>query len=155
MQPLEGITVVSLEQAVAGPFASRQLADLGARVLKVERPGVGDFARHYDRTVRGGSSYFVWLNRGKESIELDLKDAEDRALLEAMVASADVLLQNLLPGAVERLGLDAATLRALPDVLAVVYGVEKVAAARAALASGLLSGLVTHAAFARALLDEA
>src|ERR687889_2683637 len=97
--PLDGVTVVSLEQAVAAPFASRHLADLGARVIKVERPGVGDFARHYDRTVRGQSSYFVWLNRGKESIELDLKHDEDRALLEAMVASADVFLQNLLPGA--------------------------------------------------------
>ncbi len=111
MQPLEGITVVALEQAVAGPFATRQLADLGARVIKVERPGVGDFARHYDRTVNGEASYFVWLNRGKESIELDIKDTADRAVLDAIVDAADVLVQNLVPGAVERLGLDAETLR--------------------------------------------
>lgn len=112
MALLEGITVVALEQAVAAPFATRQLADLGARVIKVERPGIGDFARSYDRTVLGESSYFVWLNRGKESIELDIKDADDRMLLDAMIAKADVFLQNLIPGAVARLGLDAATLRA-------------------------------------------
>lgn len=112
MLPLKGITVVALEQAVAAPFASRQLADLGARVIKVERPGVGDFAREYDRTVHGEASYFVWLNRGKESIELDLKDAEDRRVLDGMIGEADVLLQNLIPGAVERLGLDAGALRA-------------------------------------------
>ncbi|MBB5850714.1 CaiB/BaiF CoA transferase family protein [Amycolatopsis umgeniensis] len=110
--PLEGITVVALEQAVAAPFASRQLADLGARVIKIERRGVGDFARDYDRTVHGQSSYFVWLNRGKESVELDIKDPADRALLGAMIGRADVFVQNLVPGAVERLGLDAATLRA-------------------------------------------
>ena len=79
--PLDGISVLSLEQAVAGPFATRHLADLGARVIKVERPGVGDFARHYDETVGGESSYFVWLNRGKESVELDLKDPDDRAVV--------------------------------------------------------------------------
>jgi itaconate CoA-transferase len=112
MLPLEGLTVVSLEQAVAAPFATRHLADLGARVIKVERPGAGDFARGYDRTVHGDSSYFVWLNRGKESIELDIKTPEDRAVLDAMIASADVVVQNLVPGAVERLGLDAASLRA-------------------------------------------
>ncbi len=112
MQPLEGITVVALEQAVAAPFATRQLADLGARVIKVERPGVGDFARQYDRAVHGEASYFVWLNRGKESIELDLKDPADRAVLDRMIDDADVVLQNLVPGAVERLGLDATTLRA-------------------------------------------
>lgn len=111
MLPLEGITVISLEQAVAAPLATRHLADLGARVIKVERPGQGDFARHYDDTVHGESSYFVWLNRGKESIELDIKDDEDQSLLRRMIASADVLVQNLLPGAVERLGLDATTLR--------------------------------------------
>ncbi|OXM46406.1 CaiB/BaiF CoA transferase family protein [Amycolatopsis alba] len=110
--PLEGITVVALEQAVAAPFASRQLADLGARVIKIERRGAGDFARDYDRTVHGQSSYFVWLNRGKESVELDIKDPADRALLDAMIGRADVFVQNLVPGAVERLGLDAATLRA-------------------------------------------
>ena len=110
--PLSGITVVSLEQAVAGPLATRYLADLGARVIKVERPGVGDFAREYDRSVNGEASYFVWLNRGKESIELDIKDSADRALLDRLIDSADVFLQNLIPGAVERLGLDAETLRA-------------------------------------------
>lgn len=118
MLPLAGTTVVALEQAVAAPFATRQLADLGARVIKVERPGEGDFARAYDRTVHGDSSYFVWLNRGKESIELDLKAREDRAVLDAMVATADVFVQNLAPGAVDRLGLDAGTLRAeLPNLI--------------------------------------
>jgi len=112
VHPLQGITVVALEQAVAGPFATRQLADLGARVIKVERPGVGDFAREYDRSVHGEASYFVWLNRGKESIELDIKDTADRALLDRLVDEADVFVQNLIPGAVERLGLDADTLRA-------------------------------------------
>jgi itaconate CoA-transferase len=103
--PLEGITVVALEQAVAAPFATRQLADLGARVIKVERPGAGDFARGYDRSTRGQSSYFVWLNRGKESIELDIKTADGRAVLDALLPGADVLVQNLAPGAAERLGL--------------------------------------------------
>jgi itaconate CoA-transferase len=112
MLPLDGTTVVALEQAVAAPFATRQLADLGARVIKVERPGEGDFSRAYDRTVLGDSSYFVWLNRGKESIELDIKDEDDRRVLDAIVGAADVVIQNLVPGAVERLGLDAATLRA-------------------------------------------
>jgi len=116
MSPLDGITVVALEQAVAAPFATRQLADLGARVIKIERPGVGDFARGYDRTVHGQSSYFVWLNRGKESVEVDIKT--DRALLDALVARADVFVQNLVPGAVERLGLDGPTLRAArPDLI--------------------------------------
>jgi itaconate CoA-transferase len=109
--PLDGITVVAMEQAVAAPFATRQLADLGARVIKIERPGTGDFARAYDRTVHGEASYFVWLNRGKESIEVDLKDPADRQVLNAIIDQADVLIQNLIPGAVERLGLDAATLR--------------------------------------------
>ncbi|GAW48956.1 MULTISPECIES: CaiB/BaiF CoA transferase family protein [unclassified Nocardioides] len=112
MLPLQGITVVTLEHAVAAPFATRQLADLGARVIKIERPGTGDFARGYDRTVRGEASYFVWLNRGKESVELDLKDHTDRRLLDAILAKADILVQNLAPGAVERLSLDAETLRA-------------------------------------------
>lgn len=104
MRPLEGITVVSVEQAVAAPFASRHLADLGARVIKVERPE-GDFARRYDESVNGLSSYFVWLNRNKESIVLDLKDDTDRELLVRMVGEADVFIQNLAPGAIERLGL--------------------------------------------------
>ncbi|MDP9844957.1 CaiB/BaiF CoA transferase family protein [Streptosporangium lutulentum] len=112
MLPLEGITVIALEQAVAAPFATRQLADLGARVIKIERAGGGDFARGYDETVKGMSSYFVWLNRGKESITLDIKDPEDRAVLDAMLARADVFVQNLVPGAVQRLGLDEETLRA-------------------------------------------
>ena len=112
MHPLAAITVVSFEQAVAAPLATRHLADLGARVIKVERPGGGDFARSYGHSVRGQSSYFVWLNRGKESVELDLKAPDDRALLDRLLAAADVVVQNLVPGAAERLGLDAATLRA-------------------------------------------
>lgn len=111
MLPLDDLVVVTFEQAVAAPFATRQLADLGARVIKIERPGAGDFARHYDHTVGGDSSYFVWLNRGKESAELDFKDAADRAVIDAMLARADVVVHNLVPGAVERAGLDAETLR--------------------------------------------
>ena len=123
--PLAGLLVVSLEQAVAAPFATRQLADWGARVVKVERPG-GDFARRYDETVRGMSSYFVWLNRGKESVELDLKAPEGRATLEALLGRADVFVHNLAPGAVDRLGFDANTLAArnpgLVDVAITGYG---------------------------------
>lgn len=100
--PLEGVLVVAVEQAVAAPLATRQLADLGARVIKVERPD-GDFARGYDRTVRGQSSYFVWLNRGKESVTLDLKDAADRKLLDAMLDAADVFVCNLAPEVAKRL----------------------------------------------------
>src|SRR5665647_2792819 len=111
-RPLEGLTVVSIEQAVAAPFATRQLADLGARVIKVERPGPGDFARDYDETVMGMSSHFVWLNRSKESIALDLKTDAGRRVMLALVARADVFVQNLAPGAAERLGLGAADLRA-------------------------------------------
>jgi itaconate CoA-transferase len=108
---LSGIVVVAVEQAVAAPFATRQLADLGARVIKVERPGAGDFARGYDRAVLGESSYFVWLNRGKESIQLDLKSDHDRAVLQALLGRADVFVQNLAPGAAQRLGLAAGQLR--------------------------------------------
>jgi len=108
---LDGITVVALEQAVAVPFATRQLADLGARVIKVERPGVGDFARDYDRAVLGQASYFVWLNRGKQSVALDVKDPDDGAVLDALLARADVFVHNLAPGAVERLGFGAEILR--------------------------------------------
>ncbi|MEU5320078.1 CaiB/BaiF CoA-transferase family protein [Streptomyces sp. NPDC021056] len=108
--PLSGITVVSLEQAVAAPYATRQLADLGARVIKVERPGGGDFARRYDTTVHGHSSYFVWLNRSKESLTLDLKDPRGLEILHRLLDDADVLMQNLAPGAVDRLGLDTDTL---------------------------------------------
>ena len=110
--PLAGILVVALEQAVAVPFATRQLADLGARVIKVERPGAGDFARGYDRSVLGQASYFVWLNRGKESVQLDVKSADGQAALAALLARADVFVQNLAPGAAERLGLGAAQLAA-------------------------------------------
>ncbi|MCF2528282.1 CaiB/BaiF CoA transferase family protein [Yinghuangia soli] len=113
--PLAGVTVVALEQAVAAPFATRQLADLGARVVKVERPGDGDFARAYDGVVHGQSSHFVWLNRGKESIALDLKDGReggDREVLDRLLARADVFVQNLAPGAAERLGLGAEELTA-------------------------------------------
>jgi itaconate CoA-transferase len=110
--PLAGITVIALEQAVAAPFATRQLADLGARVIKVERPGGGDFARGYDRAVHGQSSYFTWLNRGKESLELDAKSERGQAVLAALVARADVFVQNLAPGAAGRIGCDAAELTA-------------------------------------------
>src|SRR5262245_65323224 len=110
-RPLDGMLVVTLEQAVAAPFATRQLADLGARVIKIERPGSGDFARGFDTTVRGQASYFVWLNRGKESIELDVKSSDGSAVLAALLGRADVLVQNLAPGAAERLGLGAAELR--------------------------------------------
>jgi itaconate CoA-transferase len=109
--PLGAITVVSVEHAVAAPFATRQLADLGARVIKVERPDGGDFARHYDRAVHGQSSYFVWLNRGKQSIALDLKDPDDRVVLDQLIRRADVFVHNLAPAAASRLGLDAHQLR--------------------------------------------
>jgi itaconate CoA-transferase len=112
MRPLDDITVVSLEQAVAAPFATRQLADLGARVIKIERPGAGDFARGYDRTVHGQSSHFVWLNRGKESLTLDLKHARAADIVARLIAKADVFIQNLAPGAAERLGLGADALLA-------------------------------------------
>ena len=105
--PLDGLLVVALEQAVAAPFATRQLADLGARVIKIERAGAGDFARGYDTSVLGQASYFVWLNRGKESVELDVKSDDGRAVMAALLARADVFVQNLAPGAAERLGLDA------------------------------------------------
>ncbi|MBD3008994.1 MULTISPECIES: CaiB/BaiF CoA-transferase family protein [unclassified Streptomyces] len=103
--PLSGLVVVSLEQAVAAPFATRQLADLGARVIKIERPGSGDLARGYDRTVRGMSSHFVWLNRGKESVQLDVRSPEGNRHLHALIDRADVLVQNLAPGAAARLGI--------------------------------------------------
>jgi itaconate CoA-transferase len=105
MRPLNGITVVTLEHAIAAPFCTRQLADLGARVIKVERPGSGDFARAYDTRVRGLSSHFVWTNRSKESLTLDVKHAAARQVLDQLIARADVLVQNLAPGAAARLGL--------------------------------------------------
>ena len=111
VKPLAGLLVVALEQAVAAPYCSSRLADAGARVIKIER-AEGDFARGYDRSVNGESSYFVWINRGKESVALNLKQPEDLAVLERMIASADVFLQNLAPGAAARLGLGSATLRA-------------------------------------------
>ena len=109
-RPLEGLLVVALEQAVAAPYCSSRLADAGARVIKVERPE-GDFARGYDRTVHGEASYWVWINRGKESVALDLKAASDLGLLQRMLARADVFIQNLAPGAAERLGVGSAALR--------------------------------------------
>src|SRR5438128_395528 len=111
MQPLEGITVIALEQAVAAPLATRHLADLGARVIKIERPGVGDFARGYDTTVRGMSSHFVWLNRSKESLTLDVKAAEAQDVFTRLLSRADVFVQNLAPSAVQRLALGAGELR--------------------------------------------
>lgn len=109
--PLSNITVIALEQAVAAPFCSRQLADLGARVIKIERPKVGDFARDYDQSVKGQSAYFVWLNRSKESLTLDVKHPEAKNILAKLIAEADVFIQNLAPGAAKRLGLGADELR--------------------------------------------
>ena len=119
MQPLRGITVVALEHAIAAPFASRQLADLGARVIKIERPGVGDFARGYDQRVRGLASHFVWTNRSKESLTLDLKHPQAaEILLRLIVEKADVVVQNLAPGAAARLGVSYEALRERrPDLI--------------------------------------
>ena len=112
MRDLEGLTVVALEQAVAAPLCTARLADAGARVIKVEL-AEDDFARGYDRLVRGESAYFVWLNRGKESICLDLRQAEDLAALKRMIATADVFVQNLAPGAADRLGVGPEAMRAV------------------------------------------
>ncbi|MCX4822033.1 CoA transferase [Streptomyces sp. NBC_01142] len=126
--PLDGITVVAVEQAVAAPFATRQLADLGARVIKIERPDGGDFARDYDTAARGLASHFVWCNRGKESLAVDLKDPRGIEIVRQLIADADVFVQNLAQGAAARLGLDAATLCAAhPRLIAVDisgYGAE-------------------------------
>ncbi|MBL8422954.1 MAG: CoA transferase [Candidatus Accumulibacter phosphatis] len=111
MRPLDGITVVALEHAIAAPFCTRQLADLGARVIKVERPGTGDFARAYDERVRGLASHFVWTNRSKESLTLDVKHVEAAGILARLIEQADVLVQNLAPGAAARLGLSYEVLR--------------------------------------------
>src|SRR4051812_42435066 len=111
MLPLDGITVVAVEQAVAAPFATRQLADLGARIIKIERPGVGDFARGYDSTVNGMASHFVWLNRSKESLTLDLKRPEAIDVLRRLLARADVFVHNLAPGAMARLGFASVDVR--------------------------------------------
>ncbi|SAI58509.1 CAIB/BAIF family enzyme [Bordetella trematum] len=117
-RPLDGITVVSLEHAIAAPFCTRQLADMGARVIKVERPGAGDFARAYDQRVRGLASHFVWTNRSKESLALDLKKPEAADVMERLLAQADVLVQNLAPGAAARLGLSFEALHArLPRLI--------------------------------------
>lgn len=112
LRPLDGITVISLEHAIAAPFCTRQLADLGARVIKVERPGVGDFARGYDERVRGMASHFVWTNRSKQSLALDLKQDEAMNVLEQLLGDADVLVQNLAPGAAGRMGLSFDALHA-------------------------------------------
>lgn len=117
--PLDGVLVVALEQAVAAPFATRQLADLGAEVLKVERKGEGDFARGYDSAMGGTSAFFVWANRGKQSIELDLKDPDDRSIFDQLIAGADVFVQNLSPSAAGRMGILADQLRASrPELIA-------------------------------------
>ncbi|MCS5557894.1 MAG: CoA transferase [Oceanospirillaceae bacterium] len=113
MLPLEGITVVSLEHAIAAPFATRQLADLGARVIKVERPLVGDFARSYDQRVNGLASHFVWANRSKESLTLNLKQADGKDILQQLLTGADVLVQNLAPGAAARMGLSYTDLQTI------------------------------------------
>src|SRR5690349_24780451 len=105
MRPLDGVKVVTLEHAIAAPFCTRQLADLGARVIKVERPGIGDFARGYDERVNGLASHFVWTNRSKESLTLDLKQDDASDVLDSLLAKADVLVQNLAPGAAARMGL--------------------------------------------------
>lgn len=117
--PLAGVTVVALEQAVAGPLATRHLADLGARVVKLERPDGGDFAREYDHAVHGLATHFVWLNRGKESLSVDLKSAHGQRIVRALLARADVFVHNTAPGVVDRLGLDAETLRAADPRLVV------------------------------------
>lgn len=119
IRPLDGITVVSLEHAIAAPFCTRQLADMGARVIKVERPQVGDFARGYDERVRGMASHFVWTNRAKQSLTLDVKQPQARQALQALLMRADVLVQNLAPGAAARMGLDFETLHPLNDQLIV------------------------------------
>jgi len=119
MRPLDGITVVSLEHAIAAPFCTRQLADMGARVIKVERPGVGDFARGYDERVRGMASHFVWTNRSKQSLTLDLKQPQARAVLQDLLKQADVLVQNLAPGAAARMGLGFDDLHPVNDQLIV------------------------------------
>ncbi|MCL2657120.1 MAG: CoA transferase [Betaproteobacteria bacterium] len=112
MRPLEGIKVITFEHAISAPFCTRQLADLGARVIKVERPGTGDFARNYDERVHGLASHFVWTNRSKESMTLDVKQADAQEIVHRLLADADVFVQNLAPGATQRLGLDYASLRA-------------------------------------------
>jgi len=117
MRPLEGITVVALEQVIAGPFATRQLAELGARVIKIERPGNGDSARAYDTTVKGLSSHFVWVNRSKESLTLDVKQPGAKQVLHRLIEKADVFLQNLAPGAADRIGLGPSIRKQFPRLV--------------------------------------
>ena len=119
IRPLDGITVISLEHAVAAPFCTRQLADLGARVIKVERPGSGDFARGYDQRVNGQSSHFTWINRSKESLALDVKQPAAKAALLELLKTADVLVQNLAPGAAARMGLSYEALKGINPKLIV------------------------------------
>lgn len=136
MLPLEGITVVSVEQAIAAPFATRQLAELGARVIKTERPGGGDFARRYDTTVRGMSSHFVWVNRSKESMTLNVKSSEGREILRKLLKVADVFVYNLAPGSIEEMGLAPPALReAFPKLITCAvtgYGTGSASAERKA-----------------------
>ena len=113
MRPLDGITIVALEHVIAAPFATRQLADLGARVIKIERPGAGDFARHYDERAKGMSSHFAWVNRSKESLTLDLKQDAALSILKKLLQTADIFVQNLAPGAAARMGLSPEALQAL------------------------------------------
>jgi itaconate CoA-transferase len=113
MRPLDGITIVALEHVIAAPFATRQLADLGARVIKIERPGDGDFARHYDERAKGMSSHFTWVNRSKESLTLDLKQDAALSILKKLLQTADIFVQNLAPGAVARMGLSPEALQAI------------------------------------------
>ncbi|MEY3865292.1 MAG: hypothetical protein RL234_783 [Pseudomonadota bacterium] len=113
MRPLDGITIVALEHVIAAPFATRQLADLGARVIKIERPGAGDFARHYDERAKGMSSHFTWVNRSKESLTLDLKQDAALSILKKLLQTADIFVQNLAPGAAARMGLSPEALQAL------------------------------------------
>ena len=113
MRPLDGITIVALEHVIAAPFATRQLADLGARVIKIERPGDGDFARHYDERAKGMSSHFTWVNRSKESLTLDLKQDAALSILKKLLQTADIFVQNLAPGAAARMGLSPEALQAL------------------------------------------
>lgn len=111
MRPLDGITIVALEHVIAAPFATRQLADLGARVIKIERPGDGDFARHYDERAKGMSSHFTWVNRSKESLTLDLKQDAALSILKKLLQTADIFVQNLAPGAAARMGLSPEALQ--------------------------------------------
>ena len=113
MRPLDGITIVALEHVIAAPFATRQLADLGARVIKIERPGAGDFARHYDERAKGMSSHFTWVNRSKESLTLDLKQDAALSILKKLLQTADIFVQNLAPGAAARMGLSPEALQAI------------------------------------------